>query len=122
MHNPFASKLLVTMVKVNPDSQPDEGTIWFDYFLVTNPLIQSSSSTTKSKHIGAIVGGVIGCVFFLIVVALVLVQILRRRRRRLNLEHIRPWTDKEIQANVIFRMSFSELIFKSKLKTFPGGK
>jgi hypothetical protein len=117
MSNPFTSELVVTMVKVNPDSQPDEGTIWFDYFLVTNSLIQSSSSTTKSKHVGAIVGGVIGSIFFLIVVALALFQTVRRRSRRLNLEHIRPWSDKEFQANVLFRTSFSELISKFKLKT-----
>ena len=101
--NPFVSELLVTMVKVNPDSQPGEGTIWFDYFLATDPRIQSSS--TKSKNIGAIVGGVIGGIFFLIaVVALVLVALRRRNKR--HLDHIQPWTEKEIQSINSLRTSF----------------
>jgi hypothetical protein len=104
--NPFASELLVTMVKVNSESQPDEGTIWFDYFLATDPRIQSSS-TTPSKNIGAIVGGVIGGVFFLIiVVALALVALRRRNKQRLELEHVQPWTNKEVQSVDSFRTSF----------------
>jgi hypothetical protein len=155
--NLFASELLVTMVKVNPEppSQPPEGTIWFDYFLVTDPGIQSSStttnsiqssstttdpiqssstttdpiqssstitdpiqssltttsessSTTTSTNIGAIVGGVIGGIFFIVViVALTLVALRRRNKRRLG----QPWTDKEVQSDNSFRTSFLKLFF-----------
>jgi len=89
-------ELLVTMVKVNPDSQPGEGTIWFDYFLATDPRIQSNPN--KSKNIGAIVGGVIGGVFFLIViVALALVALRRRNSRHLEHASVQPWTEKEVK-------------------------
>lgn len=91
------------MVKVNPDSQPGEGTIWFDYFLVTDPRIQSGS-TNKSKNIGAIVGGVIGGICFFIIVALVLFALRRRNKRRL--EHVQPWTNKEVPSVDSIRTSF----------------
>lgn len=106
------------MVKVNPDPQPGEGTIWFDYFLVTDPRIQSSSSTTKARHVGAIVGGVIGGILFLIVVALALFQIIRRRNKRRDQENIQPWTEKDVvQLDVPFRTLFSVLrFFFKKLK------
>jgi hypothetical protein len=107
--NLFASELLVTMVKVNPESQPGEGTIWFDYFLVTDPRIQSSS-TTASKNIGAIVGGVIGGISFIIVImALALVALRRRNKRRLG--HVQPWTDKEVQSVDSYRTSFLKPFF-----------
>ena len=100
------------MVKVNPESQPGEGTIWFDYFLATDPRIQPSS--TKSKNIGAIVGGVIGGIFFLIaIVALALVALRRRNKRHLG--HVQPWTDKEAQSVDSFRMSFIKPFFFSSL-------
>ena len=102
--NLFASELLVTMVKVNPESQPGEGTIWFDYFLVTDPRIQSSSTTT-SKNIGAIVGGVIGGILFIIVIVALTFVALRRRNKR-RLEHVQPWTDKEGQSVDSYRTSF----------------
>jgi hypothetical protein len=96
------------MVKDNPDSQPGEGTIWFDYFLATDPLIQSSS--TKSKNIGAIVGGVIGGIIFLIaIIALALVALRRRSRRRV--EHIQPWTEKEVEPVDSIRTLFLKPFF-----------
>ena len=102
--NLLASELLVTMVKVNPESQPGEGTIWFDYFLATDPLIQSSS--TKSKNIGAIVGGVVGGIFFLIVAIVALALVALRRRSRRRVERIQPWSDKEVQSVNFIRTSF----------------
>ena len=103
--NSFASELLVTMVKVNPESQPGEGTIWFDYFLVTDPRIQSSS--IKSKNIGAIVGGVIGGIFFLIAIIALALVILRHRKKR-HLAHVQPWTEKEVKSLAVdsLRTSF----------------
>lgn len=98
------SELLVTMVKVNPESQPGEGTIWFDYFLATDPRIQSSSA--KSKHIGAIVGGVIGSIFLLIVIVALALFALRRRNRHLEQEHVKPWTEKEVQSADSLRTLF----------------
>jgi hypothetical protein len=44
--NDFASNLVVTMVKVNGESQAGAGTVSFDYFVVTDTPIQSSSSST----------------------------------------------------------------------------
>ncbi|KIM38528.1 hypothetical protein M413DRAFT_447758 [Hebeloma cylindrosporum] len=95
-------KLIVNMVKVNPDPQPGEGTIWFDYFNVTEvPLPASSFSSSsssspsstptvapaapppaaqkESNNIGPIIGGVVGGI--LILVLLVLLLLLYRRRR-----------------------------------------
>ena len=95
------------MVKVNPESQPGEGTIWFDYFLTTDPLIRSSSA--KSKNIGTIVGSVIGGIIFLIIVTLALVALRRRKKR--HLEHVQPWSDKEVQSDVSFRTSFLKAFF-----------
>lgn len=91
----FVSELLVTMVKANQESQPGEGTIWFDYFLATDPRIQSSS--TKSKNIGAIVGGVIGGIFFLIVIIALALLVLRRRNKE-HLEHVQPWSEKGVDS------------------------
>ena len=105
------------MVKVNPESQPGEGTIWFDYFLATDPRIQSNSAT-KLKNIGTIVGSVIGGIIFLIIVALALVALRRRKKR--HLERAQPWTDKDVQSVVSFRTSFLKLFFfflQFKLKT-----
>ncbi|KAG6901275.1 hypothetical protein C0995_014327 [Termitomyces sp. Mi166 len=87
--------LLVNMTKLNPQpSQPGEGTVWFDYFLVTDPTISITSSSTApnpsqpaalpsskgSRHIGVIVGGVIGGLFFLLGVAF-LFLVFRRRTK-----------------------------------------
>ncbi|KAG5652141.1 hypothetical protein H0H81_006124 [Sphagnurus paluster] len=56
------------MSKVNYNPQPGEGTVWFDYFLVTDPNITSSGSPTPSPSstgtnqkdlpVGAIVGAI----------------------------------------------------------------
>ena len=104
------------MVKVNPESQLGEGTIWFDYFLATDPLIGSSSS--KSKNIGAIVGSIIGGIIFLIIVALAisLVTIALRRRKRRQLEHVQPFTG-NVQSVVTCCTSFLKS-FSYILKTF----
>ena len=111
-------------MKVNQESQPGEGTVWFDYFLAIDPRIQSNSTTTttKSKNTGAIVGSVIGgIIFFLIVVFLALVGLRRRKKRRLE-RVVQPWTDKEVQSAVLFRTSFLKAVFyfflQFKLKTF----
>ena len=83
--NPFASELRVTMVKVRviKDPDPNEGTIWFDYFLVNGtriPNLKQSSSRNKSKNIGAVVGGVIGGVFCLIVIVALALVALRMKK------------------------------------------
>jgi len=114
----FASKLVVTMVKVNPDGQPGEGTIWFDYFLVKDPRIQSNSSA-KSKHVGAIVGGVISGILALIFILLA-IFFLRRRHKRQQ-KHIQPWTDKEVESDGPSRKAFSfffVLLFTPKTLLF----
>ncbi|GLB40881.1 hypothetical protein LshimejAT787_0900960 [Lyophyllum shimeji] len=87
-------KLVVNMSRVNFDPQPGEGTVWFDYFLVTDPTITSSGSPApspapsqsgghKSVPVGAIVGAVIGGLFFLLAVACLL--FLYRRRARIQI-------------------------------------
>ncbi|KAH9476317.1 hypothetical protein JR316_0011892 [Psilocybe cubensis] len=60
--------LQVTMVKVNTNAGPGEGTIWFDYFRVTDPTIRSPSASSHKHRIGAIVGGVVGGVVLTLVV------------------------------------------------------
>jgi len=85
-------KLHVTMVKVNNNPQPGEGTVWFDYFYVTDPTITSTmpltpSSTSptitntahQSAPVGAIVGSILGGLS--LVLAIVLVFLFYRRRR-----------------------------------------
>ncbi|KAF8066567.1 hypothetical protein FPV67DRAFT_1449744 [Lyophyllum atratum] len=80
-------KLLVNMSKVNFDPQPGEGTVWFDYFLVLDPTITSSGTPTPSPSqaeshtnipVGAIVGAVIGGLFFLLAVGFIFVLYQRR--------------------------------------------
>lgn len=72
------------MVKVNHDiREPDEGTIWFDYFTVYDPSGHErtpSPKTPLSKGLiaGAITGSIIGLVF------LFLVAYFWMRRRRLR--------------------------------------
>ena len=64
------------MVQLNPNPEPNQGTIWFDYFEVTGaPYPQ------KKNNIGAIVGGVVGGISILILLVLLL---LFYRRRRLS--------------------------------------
>ncbi|KAF9531469.1 hypothetical protein CPB83DRAFT_904577 [Crepidotus variabilis] len=68
----------VTMVKVNKDPQePTEGTIWFDYFAVTDPTIRPLK---RKVNVGAVVGGLIGG--FALLALLVLLFFWRRRKRR----------------------------------------
>lgn len=80
------------MAKVNVDpADPLEGTIWFDYFLVTDPTITSTisinptptSSQGTMAHTGAptgaIVGGVIGGLFFLLGLVFAILLYLRGR-------------------------------------------
>jgi len=83
--------MTVTMAKVNFNQQdPGEGTIWFDYFFVTDPTISTTvgapSATGSSvprpnpnRYMGVIVGCVIGGLFFLL--AIVLVTLYYRRIR-----------------------------------------
>ncbi|EKM75600.1 hypothetical protein AGABI1DRAFT_132137 [Agaricus bisporus var. burnettii JB137-S8] len=77
-------ELTVTMVEVNHDIlEPDEGTIWFDYFTVYDPSGHErtpSPKTPLSKGLiaGAITGSIIGLVF------LSLVAFFWMRRRRLR--------------------------------------
>ncbi|PPQ78459.1 hypothetical protein CVT25_011854 [Psilocybe cyanescens] len=88
--------LQVTMVKVNTNSGAGEGTIWFDYFRVTDPTIRQTSSSHK-KHIGAIVGGVIGGVM-LIVLAHFLFLGLRRRKKSFGKPLPFPWRENATDA------------------------
>ncbi|KAF8876563.1 hypothetical protein BD779DRAFT_159632 [Infundibulicybe gibba] len=90
-------RLLVTMGKVNidPDS-PEEGTVWFDYFLAFDPSIVSPTSSVASATssgtsspsvvnvsnnvaVGAIIGGIIGGLFIMFMIVLVVIFYLRRR-------------------------------------------
>lgn len=77
------SELKVTMIKVNPDPIPGEGTIWFDYFKATDPSIRPDSAA-KKRHIGAIVGGVVGGVVFLGILLALWVMLRRSRRRKVG--------------------------------------
>ncbi|CAA7270493.1 unnamed protein product [Cyclocybe aegerita] len=48
--------LKVQMLKVNPDPTPGEGTIWFDYFLATDPTIRSTTTTNPTAVEPFIIG------------------------------------------------------------------
>lgn len=78
------------MSKINPNSQANEGTIWFDYFLATDPTLTSTigllptnspqtTSSDKNLPVGAIVGGVIG---FFVAIGIILAVLLYFRSRR----------------------------------------
>lgn len=67
------------MAKLNPDPQPGEGTIWFDYFIVSDPSGHEAVAPKKLSK-GRIAGIVVGSVAF--VVLLILGAFLWRRRRR----------------------------------------
>ncbi|RDB16586.1 hypothetical protein Hypma_002823 [Hypsizygus marmoreus] len=86
-------KLVVNMTKVNFDPQPGEGTVWFDYFLITDPTITSTSggpdptaslqkitNSSAKKPIGAIVGAIIGGLGLML--AAMLIFLLFRRRKQ----------------------------------------
>ena len=81
------------MAKVNANPQAGEGTVWFDYFVVTNSTNASSTSFTTStpttstssitnsgpatpmgqkSNVGGILGGIIGGVIFILVMSLCL--------------------------------------------------
>ena len=80
------------MVKVNSESQPGEGTIWFDYFYVTDPTITSTAPLTpsstsppitnavhQSTPVGTIVSSVLGALLLMLVLGLALVFYRQRR-------------------------------------------
>jgi hypothetical protein len=93
----YHSKLVVTMAKVNFDPQPGEGTVWFDYFLATDPTITSSTGPRPSStlppinnpqqhiQVGAIIGGVIGGLFFLLALVIFL-AFCRRHNKQSHVE------------------------------------
>ena len=81
------------MAKVNAESQAGEGTVWFDYFVVTNSTNASSTSFTTStpttstssitnsgsatpmgqkSNVGGILGGIIGGVILILIIFLCL--------------------------------------------------
>ncbi|KAF8147993.1 hypothetical protein B0H34DRAFT_737897 [Crassisporium funariophilum] len=92
-------KLIVTMIKVNPDPVPGEGTIWFDYFLASDPLIKATPPK-KALNIAAIAGSVAGG---LIAVALLVLGILflRHRRNKRRSVHVQPltWPKEGLDSN-----------------------
>ncbi|KAG6826767.1 hypothetical protein H0H92_014522 [Tricholoma furcatifolium] len=102
-------KLVVNMTKVNSDQGANEGTIWFDYFMVTDPTITStttvpnpsqplataSTSTSPSSSpngahpdAGIIVGAVIGGLFLLLAAVFIFVFYLCRRRPSASQERL----------------------------------
>lgn len=84
------------MVKINPNPQQGEGTIWFDYFNVTGVPLPSTSTPApaapppaaqnKSNNIGPIVGGVVGGVLILILLVMLLLFYRRRTRPSKNVK------------------------------------
>jgi len=79
------------MVRVNPNPEAGEGTIWFDYFNITSVPLPTYSPTPspspaaehkKSKGIGPIIGEVVGGLLFLGL--LVYLLLFCRRRKRLS--------------------------------------
>ncbi len=96
------------MAKVNPDPEPGEGTIWFDYFVVNDPSGHEGMPPKKIPK-GVIAGSVVGGVLFLsCVIAFVLFLLRRngrRKKERIREEHQRfrelgyPGYDKEIRED-----------------------
>ncbi|KAG6910352.1 hypothetical protein DXG01_011421 [Tephrocybe rancida] len=89
-------KLVVNMTKVNSDPTANEGTVWFDYFLVTDPTISSTApgapivsqpakEGATNAHTGAIIGAVFGGLFFLL--GVVFLCLFYRRKTRVNNIH-----------------------------------
>ena len=100
----FHSSLIVKMVRVNPNPEPGEGTIWFDYFNVTGVYLPAYSPTPspssavahkKSKSIGPIIGEVVGGLLFLGL--LVYLLLFCRRRKRLS-KNVKSPIEPEAQA------------------------
>lgn len=91
------------MVKINNDSGPGEGTIWFDYFLVEDPTIRSDTGQqiTHRKRTEAIAGGVLGGVFVFILIVLFCIFLQRRKRRKGDSAQIKPvfWPQNEISTD-----------------------
>jgi len=84
------SKLVVTMLAVNQNAGPGEGTVWFDYFDVQgNPASAPGINTNQSENnpnnsnfpIGTVVGAVMGGLALLVAIV-GLVSYLRWKRRR----------------------------------------
>ncbi|KAF8960751.1 hypothetical protein BDZ97DRAFT_1921837 [Flammula alnicola] len=82
-------ELIVDMAKINQDAGPGEGTIWFDYFVATDPTIHTDSGN-KRTNIGAIVGGVVGGIVMVTSFILLLLFLRRRRRTMRDLARVQP--------------------------------
>ncbi|KDR79446.1 hypothetical protein GALMADRAFT_243530 [Galerina marginata CBS 339.88] len=91
--------LVATMVQLNNNSGPGEGTIWFDYFLATDPTIPSGPAAQR-KHVGVIAGSVVAGVVALLVAALAFIFLRRRRRKEKEAAHVQPiyWPKNEIDS------------------------
>ncbi|KAG6878870.1 hypothetical protein C0992_006998 [Termitomyces sp. T32_za158] len=98
--------LLVNMTKVNPQSEvgPNEGTVWFDYFMVADPTrpsstpvpagaststsspllssTQPSSGKSSSESTGPIIGGVFGGLFLLLGIGFLFLFFRRKGKAR----------------------------------------
>ncbi|KAG6852420.1 hypothetical protein C0991_012151 [Blastosporella zonata] len=119
-------KLLVNMTKVNSDPQAGEGTVWFDYFLVTDPAITTSShgnpntsqpasrpSSNASANIGAIVGSIIGGLFFLLGVVFLYLFYLRKVRMTVDKRTIEESFPKDDRPETIvqpFRLTLADTL------------
>ncbi|KAF9448077.1 hypothetical protein P691DRAFT_801365 [Macrolepiota fuliginosa MF-IS2] len=75
-------ELTVTMAKVNPDPQPGEGTIWFDYFIVYDPSGHEGVAPSRAISKGGIAGVVLGVLGFIIIIMGYAVWYIRRRRSK----------------------------------------
>ncbi|PPQ84148.1 hypothetical protein CVT24_002210 [Panaeolus cyanescens] len=98
-------ELKVTMIKINPDPIPGEGTIWFDYFKSTDPTIRPpSDSTVRRRHVGEIAGGVIGGFIFLALVLAIWVVLKRQRQKgRVSKDGLERLPDGEKQLSSLSR-------------------
>ncbi|KAG6836727.1 hypothetical protein H0H93_004390 [Arthromyces matolae] len=108
-------KLVVNLTKVNVNPQAGEGTVWFDYFLITDPTITGSNSTSpdtlqpsvsatsrpsqNDSHTGEIIGGVLGGLFFLLGVVFLVLFFLRRKKRVLSAEEGSPGDNSHLTAD-----------------------
>ncbi|KAF8900744.1 hypothetical protein CPB84DRAFT_1847193 [Gymnopilus junonius] len=92
--------LNVTMVKINNDFGPGEGTIWFDYFLVEDPTIRSDTGQqiTHRKRTEAIAGGVLGGVFVFILIVLFCIFLQRRKEGKRTLPRLSPYSGPKMRS------------------------